>query len=79
MLIYPPLVRYLEKLTIFSSRADGPEPTAKIRLDMQKAMQSDAAVFRTQSSLDEGVEKMRKIYKNFDNVGIKDRSMIWNS
>ena len=61
------------------SRADGSEPTAKIRLDMQKAMQSDAAVFRTQQSLDEGVEKMRKIYKNFDNVGIKDRSMIWNS
>lgn len=63
---------------------------------MQKAMQSDAAVFRfvasfhalsvscslyfsTQQTLDEGVEKVRAIYKNFDNVGIKDRSMIWNS
>lgn len=46
---------------------------------MQKAMQSDAAVFRTQSSLDEGVKKMRAIYKSYDNVGIKDRSMIWNS
>jgi len=42
-------------------------------------MQSDAAVFRTQSSLDEGVQKVRKIYENFDKVGIKDRSMIWNS
>ncbi|KAJ8078635.1 succinate dehydrogenase flavoprotein subunit [Marasmius tenuissimus] len=60
-------------------KADGPIPTAKIRLDMQKAMQSDAAVFRTQQSLDEGVEKMRAIYKTFDQVGIKDRSMIWNS
>jgi succinate dehydrogenase (ubiquinone) flavoprotein subunit len=59
--------------------SDGPEPTAKIRLDMQKAMQSDAAVFRTQSTLDEGVEKMHDIYNNFANVGIKDRSMIWNS
>ncbi|KAF6765157.1 succinate dehydrogenase flavo protein subunit [Ephemerocybe angulata] len=68
-------IEYLDKIR----RADGPEPTAKIRLDMQKAMQADAAVFRTQSSLDEGVEKMRKIYRNFDNVGIKDRSMIWNS
>ncbi|KAJ2930797.1 hypothetical protein H1R20_g6287, partial [Candolleomyces eurysporus] len=68
-------VEFLDKIR----RADGSEPTAKIRLDMQKAMQSDAAVFRTQQSLDEGVEKMRKIYKNFDNVGIKDRSMIWNS
>ena len=28
------------------STSDGPIPTAKLRLDMQKAMQSDAAVFR---------------------------------
>jgi hypothetical protein len=33
----------------------------------------------TQESLDEGVEKIRQIYKSFENVGIKDRSMIWNS
>ncbi|EDR10627.1 uncharacterized protein LACBIDRAFT_317296 [Laccaria bicolor S238N-H82] len=46
-------------------RSDSPEPTAKIRLEMQQAMQTDAAVFRTQKNLDEGVEK--------------DRSMIWNS
>jgi len=59
--------------------SNGPEPTAKVRLNMQKAMQSDAAVFRTQDTLDEGVQKMRKIYKQFDQVGIKDRSMIWNS
>ncbi|KAF5391359.1 hypothetical protein D9757_002024 [Collybiopsis confluens] len=59
--------------------SDGPEPTAKIRLDMQKAMQSDAAVFRTQETLDEGVQKVSDIYKNFADVGIKDRSMIWNS
>ena len=36
-------------------------------------------LLRTQETLDEGVEKMRKIYKQFDQVGIKDRSMIWNS
>ena len=35
--------------------------------------------YRTQETLDEGVQKMRKIYKQFDKVGIKDRSMIWNS
>jgi succinate dehydrogenase (ubiquinone) flavoprotein subunit len=33
----------------------------------------------TQESLDEGVVKMREIYKSFDDVGIADRSMIWNS
>ncbi|TFK76498.1 succinate dehydrogenase [Pluteus cervinus] len=68
-------IAFLDKIR----NADGPEPTAKIRLDMQKAMQADAAVFRTQSSLDEGVEKVREIYNSFDKVGIKDRSMIWNS
>ncbi|KAG1756434.1 succinate dehydrogenase [Suillus paluster] len=59
--------------------SDGTKPTAVIRLEMQKAMQSDAALFRTQQSLDEGVEKIHQIYKSFDNVSIKDRSMIWNS
>ncbi|KAJ7685109.1 succinate dehydrogenase [Mycena polygramma] len=68
-------IEFMDKIR----KSDGPEPTAKIRLDMQKAMQTDAAVFRTQSTLDEGVQKLRAIYKSFDNVGIKDRSMIWNT
>nr|KIR88429.1 succinate dehydrogenase [ubiquinone] flavoprotein subunit, mitochondrial [Cryptococcus tetragattii IND107] len=59
--------------------ASGPLPTSQIRLNMQKTMQTDAAVFRTQESLDEGVAKMRDVYKSYDQVGIKDRSMIWNS
>lgn len=33
----------------------------------------------TQESLDEGVEKLRGIFSSFKDVGIKDRSMIWNS
>jgi len=33
-------------LVILLRKSDGPESTAKIRLDMQEAMQSDAAVFR---------------------------------
>ncbi|KAI6150322.1 succinate dehydrogenase [Pisolithus tinctorius] len=68
-------IEFLDKIR----NADGPKSTASIRLDMQKAMQSDAAVFRTQGTLDEGVEKLRTIYKSFDQVGVKDRSMIWNS
>ena len=68
-------IAFLDKIR----NADGPEPTAKIRLAMQKAMQADAAVFRTQTTLDEGVTKIQDIYKSFDKVGIKDRSMIWNS
>ncbi|KAL5490547.1 SDH1 [Sanghuangporus weigelae] len=68
-------IEFLDKIR----NSDGPIPTAKLRLDMQKAMQSDAAVFRTENTLAEGVEKVTQIYKDFDKVGIKDRSLIWNS
>jgi succinate dehydrogenase/fumarate reductase flavoprotein subunit len=46
---------------------------------MQKVMQTDVSVFRTQESLDEGVRKINEVDQMFDQVGIKDRSMIWNS
>ncbi|OCB89679.1 succinate dehydrogenase [Sanghuangporus baumii] len=68
-------IEFLDKIR----NSDGPIPTAKLRLDMQKAMQSDAAVFRTENTLAEGVEKVTQIFKDFDKVGIKDRSLIWNS
>lgn len=59
--------------------ANGTKTTADIRNDMQRVMQSDAAVFRTQKTLDEGVEKIDKVYSTFPDVSIQDRSMIWNS
>lgn len=59
--------------------SDGPLHTSTIRLDMQKTMQRDAAVFRMQESLDEGVKNMSANFKTYDQVGIKDRSLIWNS
>ncbi|CRJ95073.1 hypothetical protein BN1723_017065, partial [Verticillium longisporum] len=59
--------------------SDGPRTTAQIRLSMQKAMQTEVSVFRTQESLDEGVRLMKDIDAQFPEVGIKDRSMIWNS
>jgi succinate dehydrogenase / fumarate reductase flavoprotein subunit len=59
--------------------AKGGSPTAQIRLEMQKAMQSDCAVFRTSETLSQGVERMRKIWARRDDVGIEDRSLIWNS
>ncbi|KAI1356334.1 hypothetical protein F5Y01DRAFT_301272 [Xylaria sp. FL0043] len=59
--------------------SSGPKSTAEIRLAMQKAMQTDVSVFRTQESLDEGVKKVTEIDNLFPQVGIKDRGMIWNS
>lgn len=59
--------------------SDGSKSTSTIRLDMQKAMQNDAAVFRTQESLENGVTELSRVLGSWKDVGIKDRSMIWNS
>ncbi len=59
--------------------ANGSRSTSDIRLDMQKIMQAKAAVFRTQSTLDEGIAAMAEIKQSFADVGVKDRSLIWNT
>jgi succinate dehydrogenase / fumarate reductase flavoprotein subunit len=59
--------------------ADGSRSTADIRLEMQKIMQSHAAVFRTGDILHQGVERLQKTYTTFDDVRVSDRSMIWNT
>ena len=59
--------------------ANGAKPTAELRLDMQRAMQSDAAVFRTEETLKEGCVKMAAIRKEFADVKVSDRSLVWNS
>lgn len=63
----------------FARTAEGPKSTFEIRNAMQKAMQADVSVFRTQESLDEGVRKITEIDCWYNQVGTKDRSMIWNS
>ncbi len=59
--------------------AKGAIPTAKLRLDMQKAMQADAAVFRTDKTLAEGAAKMAAIADQLADIQTTDRSLIWNS
>lgn len=57
----------------------GSTNTAEIRLNMQKTMQSDAAVFRTGETMREGMEKMANIWQSFADVKVDDKSMVWNS
>ncbi len=59
--------------------ADGAVPTAALRLAMQKAMQRDAAVFRDSETLANGVETMDGIGRQFADIKVTDRSLIWNS
>ncbi|MDX1608715.1 MAG: succinate dehydrogenase flavoprotein subunit [Halofilum sp. (in: g-proteobacteria)] len=59
--------------------ADGGTPTAQLRDRMQRTMQEHAAVFRTGDLLSDGVDKMRAIYREFGDVKVSDRSLIWNT
>jgi succinate dehydrogenase / fumarate reductase flavoprotein subunit len=59
--------------------ADGGTPTAALRLEMQRAMQSNCAVFRTGEVLNEGVDKLRRCWSGRADIHVTDRSMIWNS
>ena len=59
--------------------ATGGSSTAKIRAEMQRTMQRHAAVFRDSELLAEGVTKIDAIYQSMQDIGIKDRSLIWNT
>ncbi|MFQ3302252.1 MAG: succinate dehydrogenase / fumarate reductase flavoprotein subunit [Planktomarina sp.] len=59
--------------------ASGQLPTADLRLEMQKTMQADAAVFRTSKTLAEGVEKMTAVADKMHDIKVTDRSLVWNS
>ncbi len=59
--------------------AKGNVPTAQLRLEMQKTMQSDAAVFRAEETLAAGEKKMTAIAAKMDDLSVTDRSLIWNS
>jgi succinate dehydrogenase / fumarate reductase flavoprotein subunit len=59
--------------------AEGSLPTAEIRDEMQRTMQADCAVFRTERTLEEGQGKIDAVYKKMADLRVSDRSLIWNS
>uniref|UniRef100_A0A7S1CR10 Succinate dehydrogenase [ubiquinone] flavoprotein subunit, mitochondrial n=1 Tax=Bicosoecida sp. CB-2014 TaxID=1486930 RepID=A0A7S1CR10_9STRA len=59
--------------------ASGARSTAEIRADMQDSMQKHAAVYRDHDTLVAGVENINRIVDSFDDVGVSDRSLVWNT
>ncbi len=59
--------------------AGGRLPTAEIRLQMQKVMQSKAAVFRSGPTLAQGIGEMAEVAASFSEVKVSDKSLIWNT
>jgi succinate dehydrogenase / fumarate reductase flavoprotein subunit len=59
--------------------ADGSRPTAELRLEMQRIMQNDAAVFRTGETLQEGCDKLGATFGRLEDVKVSDRSLVFNT
>ena len=59
--------------------ADGSTTTAALRLEMQQAMQEDAAVFRTADSLASGVKRLQSVQDRRKDIKVSDRGLIWNT
>ncbi len=59
--------------------ANGGTPTAELRVEMQRVMQNNCAVFRTGDVLKEGVDLLEETWKKREDLHVSDRSLIWNS
>ncbi len=60
-------------------QADGGTPVAAIRLNMQRTMQNNCAVFRTGEVIQEGIEKLDDVVGSMSDIKLSDRGMIWNT
>lgn len=68
-------IAHLDKIR----HANGKLRTSEIRLHMQRVMQNHAAVFRTGDTLQEGLHKITQVWNSFAEVGVTDRTLLWNS
>jgi len=59
--------------------AKGDSPTAEVRNRMQRTMQADCAVFRTETTLEEGKTRIDEVYRQMADIAVTDRSLIWNT
>jgi succinate dehydrogenase / fumarate reductase, flavoprotein subunit len=59
--------------------ANGSTSTAKLRLDMQKTMQNNCAVYRTGEVLGEGQKLIGEVWRAEADIKVTDRSLIWNT
>tara|TARA_B100001559_G_scaffold314676_1_gene315421 strand:+ start:571 stop:2346 length:1776 start_codon:yes stop_codon:yes gene_type:complete len=59
--------------------SSGKTRTSELRLSMQKTMQTRCAVFRTEKTLKEGIEAIRKPFDGMEDISVKDKSLLFNT
>jgi len=57
----------------------GATKTSELRIQMQKTMQSKCAVFRTEKTLKEGIDKITETFKGMEDLSVSDRSLMFNT
>ncbi|QTN24542.1 succinate dehydrogenase flavoprotein subunit [Rhizobacter sp. AJA081-3] len=60
-------------------KSSGGEYAQDVANDLRKAMQQHAGVFRTQASMDEGVEKVKAIAERAKSIHLADKSKVFNT
>ncbi len=68
----------LERLDHYR-HAKGGTKTADIRLNLQRTMQEHCAVFRTEESMAEGMDKVAGVFASMADISVTDQTMIWNT
>ena len=59
--------------------SNGSTKTSELRLSMQKTMQSKCAVFRTEKTLKEGMDQIRKPFEGMEDISVTDKSLLFNT
>ncbi len=59
--------------------ASGSTKTSELRLSMQRTMQSKCAVFRTEKTLKEGMDQIRKPFEGMSDISVSDKSLLFNT
>ncbi len=59
--------------------SNGSTKTSELRLAMQKTMQSKCAVFRTEKTLKEGMDQIRKPFEGMEDISVTDKSLLFNT
>ena len=68
----------LARLARLEANATG-EYAQDVANDIRNTMQSHASVFRTQALMDEGVKQIAALRERVNNIGLKDKSKVFNT
>jgi succinate dehydrogenase (ubiquinone) flavoprotein subunit len=72
-------VKRLNDIRYNDKGAQNNKSTSELRKRMQRVMQDDAAVFRTQETLAEGCVKIDQVAKEMESLHVSDKSLVWNT